>query len=216
MQIPCCAYPRSDPRSLSGPFYSRQKDTIDYTRASTADPWLTSNLSGLHFAGAESAVNWRVSRTSQLKFSWTLLTGAQNALHGLESEYVFNYPVNDGRAEWGWTPIHSLPLESCLGVVQRYQQTTYPVWDESLAREFGRIRPYVQLANLSNTGCDEILNVRMPGRRFVDSNRPQAMTQAAQCTFQASNSLDVTIGGFVVCPESPLATFRGRSARVGF
>lgn len=148
-------------------FYSLQKDTIDYTRASSAAPWQASNLPGLHFAGAESAVDWRVSRTSQVKFSWALLTGAQSSLHGLQSEYVFNYPVNDARAEWRWTPMHSLLLESRLGVVQRYQQTAYPVWDESLARESGRVRPYVQLTNLSNTGYDEILNVRMPGRSFV-------------------------------------------------
>jgi iron complex outermembrane receptor protein len=147
-------------------FCSRQKDTIDYTRASSADPWQASNLPGLHFAGAESAVDWRVSRTSQAKFSWTILFGAQSALHGLESEYVFNYPVNDSRAEWRWTPTHSLLLESRLGVVQRYQQTAYPVWDESLARESGRVRPCVQMTNLSNTGYDEILNVRMPGRSF--------------------------------------------------
>jgi outer membrane cobalamin receptor len=148
-------------------FYSRQKDTIDYTRASSADPWQASNLPGLHFAGAESALDWRVGPTSQLKFSWALLTGAQSALHGLASEYVFNYPVNDARAEWRWTPIHSLLFESRLGVVQRYQQTACPVWDESLARESGRVRPYVQMTNLSNTGYDEILNVRMPGRCIV-------------------------------------------------
>jgi iron complex outermembrane receptor protein len=148
-------------------FYSRQKDTIDYTRASSSDPWLASNLPGLHFAGAESAVDWRVSRTSQVKFSWALLSGAQSALHGLKSEYVFNYPVNDARAEWRWTPVHSLLLESRLGVVQRYQQTAYPVWDESLAREAGCVRPYLQMTNLSNTGYDEILNVRMPGRSIV-------------------------------------------------
>ncbi len=63
--------------------------------------------------------------------------------------------------------MHSLLLQSRLGVVQRYQQTAYPVWDTSLARESGHIRPYVQMTNLSNTGYQEILNVRMPGRSFV-------------------------------------------------
>jgi len=148
-------------------FNSRDKDTIDYTRASSSDPWQASNLPGLHFAGAESEVEWRVNRTSQVKFSWTLLAGAQSALHGLESEYVFNYPVNDARAQWKWTPMHFIQVESRLGVVQRYHQTAYPVWDGSLARETGRIRPYLQMTNLSNTGYEEILNVRMPGRSFV-------------------------------------------------
>jgi iron complex outermembrane receptor protein len=148
-------------------FYSRQKDTIDYTRESAADPWQASNLPGMHFVGEESAVNWQVSRTSQMKFSWTLLAGAQSALHGLQSEYVFNYPVNNAKAEWSWNGLHSLLLHSRLGVVQRYQKTVYPVWDASLARESGYIRPYLQMTNLSNTGYEEIVNVRMPGRSFV-------------------------------------------------
>jgi iron complex outermembrane receptor protein len=148
-------------------FYSRQKDTIDYTRESAADPWQANNLPGLHFVGEESAVNWQVSRTSQVKFCWTLLVGAQSALHGLQSEYVFNYPVNNGRVEWSWNRMHSLLLHSRLGVVQRYQKTAYPVWDASLARESGRVRPYLQMTNLSNTGYEEIMNVRMPGRSFA-------------------------------------------------
>jgi iron complex outermembrane receptor protein len=148
-------------------FYSRQEDTIDYTRATSADPWQASNLPGLHSAGAESALDWRVSHTSQVKCSWTLLTGSQSTLQGIESEYVFNYPVNGERAEWRWTPTHSLLFESRVGVVQRFHQTAYPVWDESVAREAGRVRPYLQMTNLSNTGYDEILNVRMPGRSFV-------------------------------------------------
>jgi outer membrane cobalamin receptor len=160
-------YPARRIAVTSAVFYSHQKDTIDYTRASSSVPWQATNLSGLHFAGVESAVDWRASGASQVKLGWTLLTGAQSALHGLESKYVFNYPVNHARAEWRWTPIHSLLLESRLGVVQRYQQTPYPVWDESLAREAGRVRPFLQMTNLSNTGYDEILNVRMPGRTFV-------------------------------------------------
>ena len=63
--------------------------------------------------------------------------------------------------------MHSLLLESRFGVVQRCQQRAYPVWDESLAQEAGHVRPYLQMTNLSNTGYDKILNVRMPGRGFV-------------------------------------------------
>ncbi len=148
-------------------FYSRQKNTIDYLRASAADPWQASNLPGLQFTGTEGAVDWQASRTMRLKLSWTLLEGAQSALHGFQSEYVFNYPVNNGRVEWSWNGMHSLLLQSRLGVVQRYQQPAYPVWDTSQARESGHIRPYVQMTNLSNTAYQEILNVRMPGRSFV-------------------------------------------------
>ena len=160
-------YPTAHVGATLTVFYSRQHDAIDYTRASPADQWQATNLSGLRFTGVESAVDWKPSRATDVKFSWTLLSGAQNALHGLQSEYVFNYPVNNGRADWTWSGLHGLLLHSRLGVVQRYQQTPYPIWDSSLARETGRIRPYLQMTNLSNTGYDEILNVRMPGRGFI-------------------------------------------------
>ncbi len=152
--------------ALTG-FTSRQKYTIDYIRASPADPWQASNLSGLSFTGVEAAFEWDAGPSQQFKLTWTILEGAQKALHGLQSEYVFNYPVNNARAQWTWRLHQQFLLQSRLGVVERYQRDPYPVWDESLIREAGRIHPYLQMTNLSNTGYEEILGVRMPGRSFV-------------------------------------------------
>jgi vitamin B12 transporter len=160
-------YPTSRLAASLTVFYSDQKDTIDYTRASAAYPWQASNLPGLHFTGVEGAIDWHASQSQQFKLSWTALEGAQKALHGLQSEYVFNYPVNNARAEWTWNLKQQLLLQSRLGVVQRYQKDPYPVWDESIVREAGRLHPYLQMTNLSNTGYEEIVGVRMPGRSFV-------------------------------------------------
>jgi vitamin B12 transporter len=160
-------YPSSRLAATLTAFYSKQTDTIDYTRASPADPWQATNLSGLSFTGVEAALEWRASSSQQFKLSWTALEGAQKALHGLQSEYVFNYPVNNARAQWSWRLKHQFLLQSRLGVVERYQRDPYPVWDESFVREAGRIHPYLQMTNLSNTGYEEILGVRMPGRSFV-------------------------------------------------
>jgi iron complex outermembrane receptor protein len=52
-------------------------------------------------------------------------------------------------------------------VVQRYQKDPYAVLDESIVREAGHLHPYLQMTNLSNTGYEEIIGVRMPGRSFV-------------------------------------------------
>jgi iron complex outermembrane receptor protein len=95
------------------------------------------------------------------------LFGAQDAMHGLQSEYVFNYPVNQASIEWTENFAKGILLRSRLGVTERYQQTPYPVWDLSLAREAGRIHPFMQMANLTNTGYQEITGVRMPGRSFT-------------------------------------------------
>lgn len=160
-------YPNSHVAATLTVFYSSQKDTIDYTRASAAQPWQATNLTGLHFTGVEGALDWRPTQSQRLKLSWTLLSGAQIALHGLQSEYVFNYPVNNGRVEWTWNLKRALLLQSRLGVVERYQKDPYPVWDVSMVHETGRLRPYLQMTNLTNTGYEEILGVRMPGRSFT-------------------------------------------------
>ena len=148
-------------------FYSRQTDAIDYLRASPASPWQASNLTGLRFTGVESAFQWHPTAHESLKASWALLFGAQDALNGLQSEYIFNYPVNQASLEWTENFAQGILLRSRLGVTERYQQTPYPVWDLSLAREAGRIHPFLQMANLSNTGYQEITGVPMPGRSFT-------------------------------------------------
>jgi iron complex outermembrane receptor protein len=148
-------------------FYSRQHDTIDYTRAAEADPWMASNLPGVRFTGIETSFAWQPTATANVTMSWTLLAGAQNALHGLQSKYVFNYPVNNARITWTQHLSRQIALNTRLGVVQRFQQSPYAVWDTSLSRQIGWFRPYLQMTNLTNTGYQEIVDVRMPGRGFA-------------------------------------------------
>ena len=147
-------------------FYSRQHDAIDYVRANPSQLWHATNLSGVAFTGVESSVNWQAASNQTLRFSWTALSGAQSALHGLQSEYIFNYPVNNANAEWIGQAA-GFVLRNRVGVAQRFEQDAYPVWDVSLARERGWIHPYLQMTNLSNTGYEEIEGVRMQGRSFI-------------------------------------------------
>jgi len=147
-------------------FYSRQHDAIDYVRADPSQKWRAANLSGLAFTGVESSVKWQVTSGQMLRFSWTALHGAQAALHGLQSEYIFNYPVNNASAEW-IGQLKGFVVRNRVGVVERYQRDPYPVWDLSVARERGWVHPYLQITNLSNTGYEEIEGIRMQGRSFV-------------------------------------------------
>ncbi len=148
-------------------FYSRQHDTIDYVRPNANSPWQASNLTGLRYAGVESAWTWQPMHGEQFKFAWTLLSGAQQALHGLQSEYVFNYPVNNAVFEWTAEPLRGYMLHNRVGITQRYQMDAYPVWNVAISRERGHIHPYLQMSNLSNTGYQEIVGVPMPGRSFT-------------------------------------------------
>jgi iron complex outermembrane receptor protein len=41
------------------------------------------------------------------------------------------------------------------------------VWSAALTHDSGRVRPYLRLGNLSNTGYQEINGVAMPGRSIT-------------------------------------------------
>jgi len=165
-------------------FYSQQHDTIDYVRSATvpnvylpasceinnvqaANVWCAGNLNGLHFAGVETKLTWIPKKSQSVLIAWTGLHGAQSALHGLESEYVFNYPVENIHASWSCALGRDFVLSNAVEVAQRYQQTVYPVWNATLTHNAGKLRPYLRLTNLSNTGYQEIAGVNMPPRAIV-------------------------------------------------
>lgn len=160
-------YPRNSIGVSATGFYSPQKNFIDYVRTSPTALWHAMNLNGLTFAGTEASLIWHVNQGQQLNLSWTWLDGAQSVLHGLQSEYVFNYPVHNAVFNWYASAGRWVMVNTRVEVQQRFQQTAYPVWDCSLVHELGRVQPFLQMTNISNTGYDEIIGVRMPGRAFL-------------------------------------------------
>jgi iron complex outermembrane receptor protein len=175
-------YPNARTTASLTAFDSEQTNTIDYVWNAAGGLWQASNLSGMHIAGVESALAFVPAAGEQVRLSWTWLTGPQNAFQGLLTKYSANYPVNNASAEWsvvgrhGWS--EAWRMKTRVEVTERYAKDAYPVWDLSLVRERGRIHPFVQATNLSNTGYDEINPVNipnggtlpgvpMPGRGFV-------------------------------------------------
>ena len=152
--------------SVTG-FYARQHDTIDYVRTSSTSQWHAVNLSGLSFAGVESSATWIPVKSQTVRIAWTALHGAQDALHGLQSEYIFNYPVQNIHATWTARVLRDWTVSNMVQIAERYKQTAYPVWNAAVTHDSGRIRPYVRLGNLSNTGYQEISGVAMPGRSIT-------------------------------------------------
>jgi len=152
--------------SVTG-FYSRQHDAIDYVRPNATQKWQAVNLSGLQFSGVESTFTWIPARSQTVRISWTALHGAQSSLNGLQSEYIFNYPVQNIHATWSAALGHVFVVSNSVELAQRYQQTVYPVWNAAFTHDSGRIRPFVRLSNLSNTGYQEITGVAMPGRSIT-------------------------------------------------
>jgi len=158
-------------------FYSRQHDTIDYVKSATPNPylpagcpaniWCADNLNGLRFAGVEASFAWIPNKSQTVRVELTALHGAQTALHGLESEYVFNYPVENIHASWSWAMGHDIVLTNAVQLAERNQQTVYPVWNATLTRDAWKVQPYLRLMNVSNTGYQEITGVNMPPRTIM-------------------------------------------------
>jgi outer membrane cobalamin receptor len=148
-------------------FYTRQHNAIDYVRASPAQKWQAVNLKGLRFSGVESTFTWIPTQSQTVRVAWTALHGAQSALNGLQSEYVFNYPVQNFHADWSIAFHHAFAITNAVQLAQRYKQTVYPVWNVAVTHDSGKIRPYLRLTNLSNTGYQEITGVNMPSRTIT-------------------------------------------------
>ena len=177
--------------SVTG-FYSRQHHTIDYIRAAVtpnpylpsscekdgvqaADTWCATNLNGLHFSGVESRLTWIPRASQTIHIGWTQLFGSQSPLPGIRSEYALNYPVVNVHAEWTAAIRYGIAVTNEVSIARPYQQpgnapfnaNAYPVWNFTATRDRSKVRPYLRLTNLSNTGYQQIVGVPMPPRSIM-------------------------------------------------
>jgi iron complex outermembrane receptor protein len=159
-------------------FRLNQTNVIDYAKLlplTAGEQWQAVNVPTLDISGAETSLRIRLAATQQLQLSYTAAHSGNVAANVL-SEYAFNYAAQN--AIFAWTaeelPAHlfgpagrQITLRTQVNVVQKTTQTAYPLWDISLARNAGRVRPYLRLLNLSNTGYAEIPLVPMQGRTIM-------------------------------------------------
>lgn len=157
-------------------FRLQQKDSIDYAKHQLATPSLTAaerwqaiNVQDLAISGAETMFHLRLSANQRLDLSYTL-AHAGPPLPDIVSKYAFNYATQNAIAAWaGPLParFHQVNARTEINVVQRTGHTAYPLWNVSASRNRGRLRPYVRLLNLSNTGYQEISGVPLQGRTLL-------------------------------------------------
>ncbi len=158
-------------------FRLQEKDAIDYAKEEAAtemltlaEPWQAINVPNLNLTGAEARLNIRVRATGQVRLGYTAVQ-AGSPPAGIISEYAYNYAAQN--AVFGWTSQipgtwgRQISAYTQVNVVQKTGRTAYPLWDAALARNTGRIRPYLRLLNLSNTGYQEIPGVPLQGRTLM-------------------------------------------------
>jgi iron complex outermembrane receptor protein len=150
-------------------FQNRISNGIDYSKTSAAAKYQATNTGSLAFTGAETALHVRLPvfygvRSQQLDLAYTGIHASRSAPPGLISAYVFNYAAQNASFSWTGLIGSQMVARTQVAVIQRVGQTAYPLWSAALARSTGRVRPYLRLANLSNTGYEELAGVPMPGR----------------------------------------------------
>ena len=149
-------------------FERREKNGIDYVRSSPADLWHAENIDALNFTGVETSLTVRLPRRQRLQFAYTGLHGGLQSLAGLQSEYISNYPVDDGSISWQGMLPGSVVARTRVGVINRFDNNNpYALWDVAVARQFRYVGAHLDLANLTDTQYQEIPGVAMPGRSVV-------------------------------------------------
>ena len=161
-------------------FRLNQTNAIDYSKQQLATPALTAaekwqavNVPTLDLSGAEASVRIRLGSSQTLQLSYTAAHSG-NLPPNYISEYAFNYAAQN--AIFAWTGTlgalsrsfgNQITAHTQVNVVQKTGHTAYPLWDIDLARNSGRVRPYLRLLNLANTGYTEIPQVPMQGRTIM-------------------------------------------------
>jgi outer membrane cobalamin receptor len=154
-------------RAFATAFDRDEKNGIDYVRNSPALPWQAMNFDRLRFLGVESGVEGDLAHSQKVSVQFTAIHGALSEEGGEQSEYAFNFPTQNAVVSWQILTPQGVLARTRLGVVKRYQVNPYALWDVSVGWSRSRIRPYLQLTNLTNTNYEEIIGVNMPGRAFL-------------------------------------------------
>jgi iron complex outermembrane receptor protein len=148
-------------------FERRERDDIDYYRASPNDVWQALNIDSLNFTGVESSLRLNASRSQTIDFRYSWLSATEDTIPLGETKYAFNYPTHSGVVAYQANLGGRVTLRTRVGILERRQQNPYGLWDIDAAYTRGHVHPFLRLSNLTNTSYQEIQGVAMPGRSVV-------------------------------------------------
>jgi len=148
-------------------FHRRDSNEIDYVRANPSAIWQAANFDELHFTGVEASADYTPAAGQMFGVAFTGLHGVSANPTTLLSKYAFNYPVQSAVLQWNGAIGGHVVARTRLGIVNRLAHDPYAVWDASASYITGRVRPFLQLTNLTNTVYEEIPAVAMPSRGVV-------------------------------------------------
>jgi iron complex outermembrane receptor protein len=148
-------------------FERRERDGIDYYLAPGSSVYQALNIDSLNFTGVESSLHLALSPTQTLDFRYTWLLGVQDTVPIGQTKYTFGYPRDSGVVAWQGSLPGGIVARTRFGVLNRLTEDPYVLWDFYAAWSRGKVHPFLQLANITNTSYQEIQGVVMPGRTIL-------------------------------------------------
>ena len=148
-------------------FQRRDTNVIDFVQPAPNTLYQATNFDKLHFTGVEASTIWEPRAGQHLSISFSELHGLNASPEILLSKYSFNYPIQEGIVEWRGTVAKNIIARTRIGVVNRIERNPYAVWDASAGYGAGRIRPFLQLTNITSTVYQDIPLVDTPRRGII-------------------------------------------------
>lgn len=148
-------------------FQRRDTNLIDYVAPPGSTVYTAMNFDKLTFTGAEAGVAWDPGAGQHFAVTFSGLHGVNGSPLVGESKYVFNYPVQSGVIEWRGLVGKKVIGRTRIGVVGRLDQNPYAVWDASASYATGRVRPFLQLTNITSSVYQDIPGVTVPSRAVI-------------------------------------------------
>jgi outer membrane cobalamin receptor len=145
-------------------FARRDRDVIDWIRASAAERWRTTNVRRVATSGLELGVRQLIGAASSADVQYTYLDTTADALAGVLSKYILDYAPHNLVVSGAWRSVYDLDLAPRIAWTRRVDGRSYTVVDLRAARTFRRFTLFVEAANLFDEQYQEIPGVAMPGR----------------------------------------------------
>ena len=157
-------HPGNNWRAFFTVFSRHEKDNIDYVRANSTDIWQAMNFDRLTFTGWEASLAWSLPNSQSIKLEYTGLRGAEAALKGYQSKYVFNYPTQQAVVGWQLSSSRGWLARARISITNQYQRSAYVLVDAYAAWTRSPFHPYARFTNVTNTDYQPVYGVVMPGR----------------------------------------------------
>jgi outer membrane cobalamin receptor len=151
-------------------FDRRERNVIDWIRASASEKWRTANIQKLHTAGLDLGLERSLGSHARLSAHYSYIsTDAKSP--GFYSKYVLDFARHSGAVSTGFPLPLKMKYQQTLNYKRRANGRDYWLLDNRLERSFPKFAIAADFTNLLNSRYQDVIGVDMPGRWFVVSLR---------------------------------------------